>query len=67
MVAVYHLLHGDALFSCANSNRHAVLIRATNKHHVLLLKAQIAHIDIRRNIHTCQMADMHAAVGIRKG
>ena len=37
MIAVYHLLHGDALFLSTDSNRHSMLVRTSNKNNFFLL------------------------------
>lgn len=52
VVAVDNLLHGDALFACADGHRHAVFVRAANEDDVLLLQAQVAYVDVRRDIDT---------------
>ena len=64
VVAIYHILWGDALLTGTDGDGHTVFIRSTDEQHFALLQAKIAHIDISRHIHTSQMTDMHTAVGI---
>ena len=66
MVAVYHFLNGDALLAGADCYGHAVLVATSDEHNLLLLKAQIAHVDVGRNIHASQVAYVYATVGIRQ-
>ncbi len=67
MVAVNHLLYGDTLLACTDSNGHAVLVATANKHHLLFLQSQVAHVDIGRHIDTGKVPDVHTTVGIRQG
>ena len=64
VVAVHHLLRGDALLAGALGNRHTVLVAAAHEHHVLALQTQVAYIDVGRDIHACQMADVDWSVSI---
>ena len=66
MVAVYHFLNGDALLAGADCYGHSVLVATADEHHLLLLQAQIAHVDVGRNIHAGKVADVYATVGIRQ-
>ena len=66
VIAVYHLLHGDALLACTDSNGHTMLVASAYKHHLFLLQAQIAHVDVGRHIHTSQVANVHTTIGIRQ-
>ena len=50
MVAVHNLAGGDALFSGLHGNRHTVLVRSTYKGHLFALEAEVAHIDVRRQV-----------------
>ena len=67
MITVYHILWGDAFFLGTDGNGHAMLIRPADKKHVFFLQTKVTHINIRRHIHACKMADMHGTVGIRQG
>ena len=67
VVAVYHILRCNALFSRPQGDGHAMLVAASDKHHVLLLQAQVSHIDVGWYIDTSQMTDMHATIGIGQG
>lgn len=64
VVAIYHILRGDALLTGTDGDGHTVFIRSADEQHFALLQTKIAHIDISRHIHTSQMTDMHTAVGI---
>ena len=67
VVAVYHVLRGDALLSGTHRDGHTVLVRAADKHHVLLLQTQVTHIDICRHINASQVTDVYTAIGIGQG
>ena len=64
VVAVHHVLRRDALLPGANRDGHAVFVGAADVHHVLFLQTEVAHVDVGRHIHACQMADVDTAVGI---
>ena len=64
VVAVDHILRRDALLAGANRDGHTVLVTSADKHHLALLQAQVAHIDISRHVHTGQMPDVHSAISI---
>ncbi len=66
VITVYHLLRGDAFFSCADSHRHAVLVATADEEDLLAFEAQITGVDIRRNIDACQVPDMNRTIGIRQ-
>ena len=66
MIAVDHILRGDPLLACADSDGHAMLVAAAYHFHLLALKAEETHIDVGRHIHPGKVPDMHRAVGIRK-
>ena len=50
-------------FEC---NRNSVLIASANEQHVFSFKAEIADIDVCRNINAGKVTDVYAAVCIRK-
>ena len=67
MVAVHHLLGGDALLAGANGDGHAMLVATAYKQHGFALQAEIADIDVRGYIYACEVSDMHGTVGIGQG
>lgn len=67
MIAIDDLLDGDTLLAGTNRDGHAVLITSTDEDHILFLQSEIADIGVCRHIDACQMADMHAAIGVRQG
>ena len=66
MIAVADILRCNALFLGTQGDRHTVLITTANEDHFLLLESQIAHIDVGRNVHSCQMSNVNATVCIRQ-
>ena len=64
MVAVHHLLYGDALFLGTDGYRHTVLITTADENNVLFFESEIAHVDIGWHIYTCQMSDMYTTIGV---
>ena len=67
MVAVHHLLCGDALLACTDGDRHAVLVASADEHHFLMLQSEVTHIDVGRYIDSGEVSDVHSTVGIRQG
>ena len=67
MIAIDDLLDGDTLLAGTDRDGHAVLITSTDEDHILFLQSKIADIGVCRHIDACQMADMHAAIGVRQG
>ena len=67
MVAVNHLLHGDAFLFCTDGYGNPVFVRPTDEQHFLTLQAKIAYVDVGRHIHTCEVTNMNTSVGIRQG
>ena len=67
MVAVHHLLHGDAFLLGADGYGHTVFVRATDEQHFLTLQAKIAHVDVGRHINARKVANMDTPVGVRQG
>ena len=53
IVIINDLLWSFTLFSGLNGNRHPVFICTRHKNHILLLKAQVANIDICWQVTTC--------------
>ena len=64
VIAIDDLLRGDALLAGANRDGNAVLIGATDEHHLAAFEAKIAHVNVGRNIDAGKMSDVYAAVGI---
>ncbi len=64
MITVNDLLRSDALLAGTLGYGHTVLVATTHKHHIHALQAQVAHIDVGRHIHSCQVTDVDRAVGI---
>ena len=67
VIAVDNILRCDALFPGPDGDGHSVFVAAADEHHGLLLKSQVAHINIGRYIDTSQVAYVHTAVGIWQG
>ena len=66
VVAVNHLLRGDALLARAYSDGYAMLVAAANEYYLLLLQSEVSHIDVRWYIYTSEVTYMYASVGIGK-
>ena len=66
MVSVHDVLRGASLLLSLDGDRNSMLIRAADVEDVLSSHPQISHIDIRRHIHSGQMADMDGTVRIRQ-
>ena len=64
VIAVHNVLRCHALLAGQQRDRHTVLIATADEHNVLFFQAQIAHINVGRNINSGQMADMHTPVGV---
>ena len=64
MITVYHVLRRDALLLGPDGDGHAMLVRTADEKHVLLLQTEVTHVNVRRDIHPCQMTDMHRTVGV---
>ena len=67
VIAVHDGLRGDALLAGADGHGHTVLVATADEAHIALFEAEIAHVDVGRYVHTCQVADVHTAVGIGQG
>ena len=64
VITIDHLLGRDTLLTGADGYRHAVLVRTANEKHLFAFEAQIAGVNVRRNIHSCQVTDMDRTVRI---
>jgi hypothetical protein len=67
VVSVNDVLWGDTLAAGLDGDGNTVFVATANEHHILTLAAEVTYIDIGGHINTGEMADMHGAVGIRKG
>ena len=67
VVAVDHLLRGDAFLAGFQGDGHAVLIRAPDEKDLFAFGAEVADVDIGRHIDPGQVADVNGAVGIGQG
>ena len=66
MVAIDDLLGGDTFFSRADGHRHAVFITTADKERLFTFQTQISGVDIRRNVHSGEVSNMHGSVRIRE-
>ena len=58
VVFIDNLLRRNAFFLSPNGNGHAVLVGAADKFNVAVLGAQVAHVNIGRQIHARQVPDV---------
>ena len=66
VIAVHHLLNGDALFLCADGYGYAVLVAAADEHNVTSACAKIASVDVGGHVNPGQMSDVNRPVGVRQ-
>jgi hypothetical protein len=59
-------LWSDAFLLGTDSDRYSVFVGATNEEYVFLLQAEVAYIDVGRDINARQVTDVHRTVSIRK-
>ena len=64
MITVYHVLRRDTLLLGPDGDGHAMLVGTADEKHVFLLQTKVTHVNVRRNIHPCQMTDVHRTVGV---
>ena len=64
VVAIYDVLWRDAFLASLDGDGDAVLIAAAYEDDLLALGAKVAHVDVGRDVDTCQVANMHGTVGI---
>ena len=64
VVAVDDVLRCYAFAAGLDSDGHAVFVAAADKHHLLALGAQVACVDVSRNVHTGQVTDVYGSVGV---
>ncbi len=65
MVAVHDVLRGHALLAGLDGDGHAVLVGAADEEHLLAVVAQIARVDVGRDIDAGEVADVDGTVGVR--
>ena len=66
VIAIYHLLRCNALGFGFERDGHSVLVRPPNKQHLLSSHSFVAHVNVRRDIHTGKVTYMHRSIGIRE-
>ena len=64
MVMIHYLLRRLSFFRCLDRNRYAMLIGATDVGDIPSLGAQVANINIRRNIAACQVTNVKWSICI---
>ena len=67
MVAVYDVLRRAAFLLGADGDGHAVLVASADEDDVLLLQAQVAHVDVGGDVDAGQVSDVDGTVGIGQG
>ena len=67
MVFVDDILRSDPFLTGLDRDRNAVFVRPADRDDVLAPEAQVAHVDVRRNVDACEVADMDRSVGVRQG
>ena len=67
MVFVDNILRRDPFLTGLDGDRHPVFVRTAHRNHIGTPQTQVTGIDVRRDIHPGQMADMNGPVGIRQG
>ena len=66
VITVHYVLRGHTLFAGFQRNRYAVLIGAAEEKHLLAVVAEVAGIDVGRDVNAGQMTDMYRSVGVRQ-
>ena len=61
MIAVHHVLRGDAFLLGADGDGHSVFVGAADEDYIFLFQSQVADINVGRNINACQVSDMNRA------
>ena len=64
MIAVHHVLRGDAFLLGADGDGHSVFVGAADEDYIFLFQSQVADINVGRNINACQVSDMNRAVSV---
>ena len=66
VILVNHILRSAALLAGLYRNRNSVFIRSADIEDILPFQPEISDINVGRDIHACQMPDMHWTVGVWK-
>ena len=64
VVTVNNILWGNALLTCPDGDGHSVFVRPADEEYIFLLQAQVTHVDVGRNIHTGEVANVYGTVGV---
>ena len=67
MVTVNNILRANPFLAGFDGDWHAMLIRTADKYHLFAFEAQVANIDIGRNIYTGKVSDVHWTIGVGQG
>jgi len=67
VIFIHHLLRCNSFFFCFDGDGYAMFIASADKKYILAFGAQIANIDIGRNIYTGKVSDMNRPISIRQG
>jgi hypothetical protein len=66
VISIDDLLGGDPFFPCPDGNGHTVFVTTADKENFFAFETQIAGINVRRNIHSGEVSNMHGTVRIRE-
>ena len=64
MVAVHHILRRNPFFLRAERDGHPMLVRPANHQNLFAFQAEIAGVNIRRDVNPREMSDMHRPVRV---
>ena len=67
VVAVHHFLNAATFLAGTDGYGHTVLVRTADEEDIAVAEAEIAGIDVRGDVDTGEVADVHTAVGIGQG
>ena len=66
VIPVHDVLWGYAFLARLNGDGHAMLVGAADEKNFFAVVAQIAGVNVGRNIDTGKVADVNGSIGIRK-
>lgn len=66
MITVNDILWRYALLAGFDGDGNTMFVAAADEEDLLTLATQVAGIDVGRNVHTSQMADVYGSVGVRQ-
>ena len=66
VIAVHYVLGRAAFRTCLYCDGHSVLVASADEEDVFPAHAEIPHVDVRRHVNACKVADVYRSVGIRK-